>query len=196
MRGGKIRGKTIIAMFGMIFLLMSITYAGILNYYGKVEGIAKVKGPIFYANSTKIYDYKQYRELLINEKAHGTRTSFTDAYFRIFVSKPLGINSFYPANYTFYVESYANVSSQIESALYICDPSSLTLKEKVCEAIINVPAGKSSDDYEISSASCIGKELTMNVNDGFCWKISGLGGPYVKYYIKLDGNTRIEVSKV
>lgn len=43
--------KTIkIAILGIAFLLVSIGFAGVLNYYGKIVGSVNVQGPIFYAD--------------------------------------------------------------------------------------------------------------------------------------------------
>jgi len=42
-----------LAMIGIAFLLVvSIAYAGVLSYYGKIVGNVNVQGPIFYADLT------------------------------------------------------------------------------------------------------------------------------------------------
>ena len=77
-------------MFGIVFLLViSIAYAGVLEYYGKIIGTANVQGPIFYAdlgnNSATV------GKLLLNTKPTSTyTTNFVDASSIIFWSENLG----------------------------------------------------------------------------------------------------------
>jgi hypothetical protein len=64
-----------LVMIGIAFLLVvSIAYAGVLNYYGKIVGTANVQGPIFYA------DFSQNRaiDLILNLRNLNT-VSFSDS---------------------------------------------------------------------------------------------------------------------
>jgi len=65
-------------MFGIAFLLVaSIASAGVLNYYGKIEGTANVKGPTFYVSPDGI--------LLINQKPNTSYTyNVIDGYAIVF----------------------------------------------------------------------------------------------------------------
>jgi len=187
------RGKVIIAVFGMIFLLMSITYAGILNYYGKIEGMAEVRGPIFYASCESLSQPVVYK-LLINDNSTGDcePRQFTDGNLKWFLSDSLGISSFYPANYTFYVKARADEPGQVlHLELWITDEEG-NKKSLICDADITITTSETFSEY---SAYCIGDSLTLDKSDRIAWIMTG-SALAKKYYIDVsNGNTRIEVSK-
>jgi len=182
--------------FGIIFLLtISIASAGFLTYYGKVEGIAKVKGPRFYASCTSVDSNIVYK-LLINDNSTGdcTPREFTDGSLKWFLSDSLGISSFYPANYSFYVKAKADKPGQIlHLELWITDKEG-NKKEGglICDANINITTNETFSSY---SAYCMSNSLTLNENDRIAWIMTG-GAFTGKYYIDVShGNTRIEVDK-
>jgi len=195
MRGCKIRGKLIIAMFGMIFLLMSITYAGILNYYGKVEGIAKVKGPVFYADG-QIGGV--YYNLLINTPPTEEKIiNFSDGNRIVFKTEPLGVDGFYKARFDLHLWVKTNKSGNFLQFKVIRIDSNLIEHEICTPDTISVGATSRFTHYHTNCSS--EGEILMNPNDSFGLEIHGVGTD-TEYWIMTGrkytkGYTRIEVSK-
>jgi hypothetical protein len=102
-------------MFGIVFLLViSIAYAGVLEYYGKIVGTANVLPPTFYAHSEKeIYD-KTYRVYKANVQPDGPlEENFAGIIYGEAGEYPALIDvgwlipqvpSFYPSSWKFYYE--------------------------------------------------------------------------------------------
>jgi hypothetical protein len=181
-----------ISVIGIMFLLMvSLASASVLDYYGKIEGSANVKGPTFYAYPERIEDYKLYK-LGINEPPITSgEISFTDGDFIGFATNPLEITSFYPANYKFYVKAKVESPPRgMKLELWVRDNTTGDLKQEICEANVTV----TSLEYNTYEASCSGGSLALSESDGFYWKLYGLTTASVNYSIKIDGDTKIEVS--
>jgi len=101
-------------MIGIAFLLfISIAYAGVLKYYGKIVGIANVQGPIFYADLTK--DGETAGKLLLNAKPSATyTTTFKDENNVAFWSDDLGgINFNYKPKCIFSAKVSATSNSKL-----------------------------------------------------------------------------------
>jgi hypothetical protein len=183
--------KRSLIMFGIMSLLVvSLAYAGVLNYYGKIVGNVNVQPPTFYASYENVAE--NWYRLLINQKPSQTGTiHFTDGNNVMFWSRSLNINSFYPATYTFYIKASATNPTTLNVRLYIADQDG-NQKQEICfSSISNV------GNEGIYTTSCSGNVSTLTSTDTFVWEIKGTGGPAVTnyIYIDLDGSTRIEVSK-
>ena len=180
--------KRSLVAFGIVFLLMvSIVSAGVLNYYGKVTGTATVSGPTFYASSEG--SFPLYKLLINALPTTYQEISFIDGSSIWFKTDHLGINSFYPATYNFYVKAKAesaNYKMYLEYAIVRADGTSTT----ICSRDITID----STDYKIYQTSCSGAGLTLASDDSFGWKISGAVAS-VNYYVMPDGSTKVEVSK-
>lgn len=171
------------------FLLMiGIVSAGVLGYYGSIEGTAEVEGPTFYASSESL-DSISYKLLINQEPTSLGETEFVDGNVKWFITDSLGISSFYPANYTFHIKAKASEKGKITAQLQVLD-SEGNIKEHICQANINVTSSK----YKVYSNYCIGDELSLNPGDRIGWIMSDGTLNDVTYHIKMDGNTRIEVS--
>jgi hypothetical protein len=178
-------------MFGIAFLLVvSIAYAAVLNYYGKVVGTANVQPPIFYADFTNMPT--GWKRLNINTPPSLTgEVSISDGNSFAFHTNALGITSFYAANWNFFVK--AKVDSPPKNLiveLWRINPSDGTLISKLCEKTISI----TSTEYSIYSETCAPGSFTLSSSDGLAYVIRGTAPPAVTYTINVDGNTRIEVS--
>lgn len=176
-------------MFGIGFLLfVSLAFAGVLSYYGKIIGSANVLPPTFYADSTVITSPVYYK-MKINEVGGGSVT-FTDGERRLFVTDSLGITSWYSATWTVYVKVQASAAGAL-SALRIKKVSGDLTSEVTltgCEWTgISLDAGTNS-----IQRSCTPGVLTFDSTDRLGLEVAGAGT--VTYTIITDGSTRIEVS--
>ena len=179
------RGKVIIAVFGMIFLLMSITYAGILNYYGKIEGMAEVGGPVFYAAPEKT--------LLINEEPGSFPCyDIKDGESLIFwTTEDLGgIDFDYIPKADLYVRAKVNNPSPPKPLKLTFGYSDISgIMHEICFSTVNI----NSTELGNYHTTCSGSSTLSNVT-GFYYKIEGAGSQSIEYEI-CTKNTRIEVSK-
>ena len=180
--------KEVIVIFGLtLFLLVvSIAYAGVLNYYGKIVGTADVQGPIFYA------DFQQ-NKLLINVKPSTTKIiSFNDSDSTfIFIDNMGGIDFNYKIGCEFSVKAWSNSDNQ-PLRLY-CRYWNGTWHD-ICYADITV-----STTPSIITASCPSELTSLTNVQGFGYKFEGQSiKPDVKYYIESNsnGDTRFQLIKV
>jgi hypothetical protein len=170
-------------MFGIVFLLViSIAYAGVLNYYGKIVGTANVQPPVFIADYSDMSS--GWKRLNINAFPETIgEVSFTDSYAFVFHTGALGITSFYPANWTFYVK--AKVDSLPAKTLYLelweVNPNDGSLIDRKCE----VPVTLDSTDYKTYTATCTLGEISLDPSHGLGYRLMGAGGPSVNYTIKV-----------
>ena len=189
------RGKVIIAVFGMIFLLMSITYAGILNYYGKIEGMAEVRGPIFYAGG---HAEGVYYNLFINTPPIKEEViSLSNGNRIVFKTEPLGVNGFYKARFDIHIwAKTSNPNSILQFKVFRIDSNQI--EHEICTpAPISVGATERFTHYHTNCTS--EGEISMSPDDSFGLEIHGVGGS-TEYWIMTgheyaEGYTRIEVSK-
>jgi hypothetical protein len=186
---GKVKRSLVI--FGIVFLLViSIAYAGVLNYYGKIIGTANVLPPTFYATSNSISS--NLYTLQINQKpgSEGTIT-VTDGNSVYFMTEPLGINSFYKGKWHFYIKGKSNSggSTKLSLEFYVPDGANYWVqKTKICEPII-LSIETDAKVYDIVNENCY--QVSLSPSDRFIWKITGP----VDISITTNGDTRIEVSK-
>jgi hypothetical protein len=174
--------KRSLIIFGIVFLLViSIAYAGVLNYYGKIEGIANVQPPLFITDYSNISS--GWKRLNINTfpEAIG-EVSFTDTNAFVFHTDALGITSFYPAHWKFHVTAKVNSPPQtLYLELWEVDPNGGSIKSKKCEANVTLD----STDYKTYTATCTLGEISLNPSYGLGYRLMGAGGPSVIYTIEV-----------
>ena len=169
-------------------LVVSIAYAGVLSYYGKIVGTVNIQPPIFYASSEGTYP--KYKLLINAPPTSYNEISFYDGTNILFATSPLGITSFYSAIYTFTVKAKAN-ATDYDMTLEFGVLHKNGRFEPICSAIVTI----NSTDYQIYQASCSAKGLDLSPDDSFAWRISG-AYESVTYYVMPDGTTKVEVYKV
>lgn len=177
-------------MIGIVFLLVvSIAYAGVLNYYGKIVGTASVQPPIFYADLTGMPT--GWKRLNINTLPSLTgEVPISDGNSFVFHTNALGITSFYNADWTFFVKAKVNSPPKnLIVELWRIDPSDGSLSIKLCEKTITI----TSTEYNVYSETCTGS-FTLDASEGLAYVIRGTAPPSVTYTINVDGITRVEVS--
>jgi hypothetical protein len=173
-------------MIGIAFLLViSIAYAGVLNYYGKIIGTANVQGPIFYADSTSLNGI--YYKMKINEAGSGT-VSLQDGSRVLFVTDSLGITSWYPAKWVVKIKVNSPSTGGL-SAIRIKKVSQDFLTETtICEwSGISLTQGDNSIQKD-----CTPSQIPFTLTDRFGLEIVGAGT--LTYTIYTDGSTKVEVS--
>jgi len=165
-------------------LFVSIAYAGVLSYYGKIVGIVEVQGPVFYADST--YLVGVYYKMKINEVGTGSVT-LLDGNRIVFVTDPLGISSWYPATWNVYVNVSVSDSGSL-SAIRIKRVSQNFGEYTICGwEGISLNPGENSIQL-----NCTRGQLSFDTTDRLGLEIAG--GGTLTYTIYTDGSTRIEVS--
>jgi hypothetical protein len=180
-------------MIGITFLLfVSIAYAGVLSYYGKIVGNVNVKGPTFYLTNSPIggifYQLKTNTPPTDSEKGYVT---FTDSESRKFVSDSLGVNSFYKPKFDIYLSSYASTENmKVNLYMEILDANRNYVGEICRIENVEIPTSETTLHLTCSGTS----DLTLNSDYRFALKVEGLAGSG-NYYIHADGISRIEVSK-
>jgi hypothetical protein len=169
-------------MFGIAFLLVvSIAYAGVLEYYGKIEGTANVQPPAFIADYSDMSS--GWKRLNINAFPETIgEVSFTDSNAFVFHTGALGITSFYSAHWRFYVKAKVNSPPKtLYLELWEVDPSDGTLINEKCKANVTLD----STEYKTYTATCTSGEISLNPSYGLGYRLMGAGGPSVNYTIKV-----------
>ena len=197
--------KKTLAIIGVItVLLIGIVSAGLLDYFGRISESVTVEGPVFYLSDTKVtINNVTSRALNLNNyDGNNGITSFTGTDSQWFITDELGVNSFYPANYTFYIKACAknntetNLSGQIDLTLRVLH-SSGNLGEIICGTSIENVSSTSKclvgDYLDYPSLSCTGNSLNLGLTDRIVL-IASDGMNDIQYKIKMDGASRIEVS--
>jgi hypothetical protein len=177
--------------------MISIASASVLDYYGKIEGSANVKGPTFYVSNENITG-TLYKKLLINQPpTEEGEVSFIDAQSQSFGSNSLNVDSFYKPKFNFSVNVKVNDASEPRPLIlrvYIWDPSTTKniIQPDICEVMVNI----TSTSYTSYTATCSGTSpLSLYPNYGFLWEIKGGAGlTDITYTINLDNTTKFEVS--
>jgi hypothetical protein len=180
-----------LAMIGIVFLLfVSIAYAGVLNYYGKIVGTASVQPPIFYADFTDMPT--GWKRLNINTLPSLTgEVPISGVNSFVFHTNALGITSFYNASWTFFVKAKVNSPPKnLIVELWRIDPSDGSLISRLCDKTIPI----TSTEYNVYSETCTPGSFILDPSDGLAYVIRGTAPPLVTYTINVDGITRVEVS--
>lgn len=179
----KIKSSFII---GIVFLLMiSLASAGFLDYYGKIDGSADVKGPTFYASPEE--------KLLINEEpsTHATY-EITDGYDIVFWTEENlgGIDFNYIPKADLYIRAKVNNATPpkpLELIFGYSDTSSIM--HDICSSTVDISTEELSDYHTY----CDGSTNLQDVNK-FYYKIQGRGDLSIEYSISTE-DTRVEVDK-
>jgi len=178
-------------MFGIVFLLVvSIAYAGVLNYYGKIEGTASVQGPIFYADLTS--NGETVGKLLLNTKPSNTyTTTFKDENNVAFWSDDLGgINFNYKPKCIFSAKVSATSSSKLD---LICKYYNGTQTITICSNTTDVGTSPS-----VVTAICFPPESLTSLSNvhKFGYLVQGTT-PTGEYTIETNtnGDTYMQVTK-
>jgi hypothetical protein len=178
--------KKKISVIGIMFLLMiSIASASVLDYYGKIEGSANVKGPTFYASPDGT--------LLINKESSTFDTyNVTDGNAIVFwTTESLGgIDFNYIPKADLYVTVGVNNATPSKPLELIFGYSNTSgLMNPICSSIVNV------NDTEVSNyhVICNGTSTLSGVNK-FYYKMQGGADTSIEYSIDTNG-TKIEVDK-
>jgi len=177
--------KKITAVLVGIFLI-GIVSAGLVPWLSNiVSGSVTVEGPVFYAHSG--------HELEINEYSGGT-TYYTidNLENEIFWGGELSEElDFYKPRLTFYV--LANLTEGIEPKKlrltfeYVDDNNDVN---EICYTEVSVNKG----EYQELSGICEGNNELDDVTK-FIYRIEGRGDEGTEYKIKVDGYTRVEMTK-
>ncbi len=182
-------------LFGIF--LISIVSAGLLDYFGKITGSVEIEEPVFYLDGSQPID--DYWGLAINnEGITHAPVQFTGSNSKFFISESLGVESFYEADWdmTLSLRTENNVSGKVDIELYTIEGEDPYFsKDNICDndPYVIIPSLNDSDfhDYEVT---CEGNELTdMEESDMLVLRLSD-GFNSIKYYTKLNGNSKIEVS--
>ena len=174
-------------------LVISLAYAGVLSYYGKIVGTASIQPPIFYADSTSLGGV--YYKMKINEAGTGSVT-LQDGGRILFVTDPLGISSWYPTKWNVYIKVFTPDTGGGLSAIRIKKVSQNFLTEyTICEWTgISLKSGENSIQN-----TCTPEQVNFDTTERLGLEIVGAGT--LTYTIFTDGSTRIlfevlkEVSK-
>lgn len=189
--------KKTIAMASVLvgILLVGIVSAGLLDYFGKIEGSVEVKGPTFYLSAEHLVDDgdTQYWALGINDYVSkgNTPVTFTGGKSKWFISPSLGVESFYATNYKIIFEAEStNESGKLDVGVYVVDGEFPFAKHTpaLCEKSIDVFNHK--DDYEIN---CPIPELSLDESERIAIILSD-GANSITYSVYLKGESRIEVT--
>jgi hypothetical protein len=179
-------------MIGIAFLLVvSIAYAGVSNYYGKIVGTASVQPPIFYADFTNMPTGGKRLNINTLPSLIG-EVSISDGNSFVFHTNALGITSFYNASWRFFVKAKVNNPPRnLIVGLWRINPYNGSLISPLCNKTISI----NSSSYNIYSETCEPGSFILSSSDGLAYVIKGgFPAPFVNYTINVDGITRIEVS--
>lgn len=192
-RGKSMKKKTKTITVGIIIsvFLIGIVSAGLIDYFGRITGSVSVEAPVFYASDGHPLEGSEY-SLGINEFTPRDSVSFIGAESpKLFVSKPLEIDSFYAANYEMSIHAESNnENGQIDAELWVIQGDNPNnKKDLICWGSTSEPVYKEKT-YTIS---CSGEELSLDETDRLLWILDD-GVNSIEYTIYIDGNTKIEVT--
>ncbi len=179
-------------------LLIGIVAAGLVGYLSNmVTGSVTVEGPVFYLSCEDSDLPTESYKLLINNDLTGScnKISFTGSYANPwFVTDPLGVESFYPANYEIFLEiknTDKNEIGQVLVELWVIKENG-DLKDLIDSESFSIPPKPTWEDSVILT----GGELTLDNTDRIALKLSDeLHDITYKVVIK-KGNNKIEVSAI
>lgn len=178
-------GVKIILTTFIILFSFTVASATNLDFYGNIEGIANVIGPIFYAAPGNI--------LLINEKpdTYATYTIKNIGHEPFWTSEELGgIDFNYRLKANLYIRakiSEGEPPKRLELIFGYFDSNGDAYD--ICSSTINITS-TNLDNYE---TSCVAPTNFSDVNE-FYYDIRGRGDPSIEYKISTK-NTKIEVDK-
>lgn len=180
--------KTIIVgMLGMV--LVSLVSAGLLDYFGKIEGSVEVSGPVFY-----IWKNGTSEELKINNIFGGThfyilgeneRTFFTEEFDEpLNFYKPkiqLSVEAKISSNHTFPKRlnlEFGYLTDESGGGLYVISEGEVLINKEIKDVYSIIPINITKPEYSVKA---------------FYYTIEGLNLGDVKIYIGADGETKAQV---
>jgi len=191
--------KTIVIVSILVgILLIGIVSASFITYFGRITGTVEVSAPVFYLSCEDSDLSTNPYKLLINDDITGECTrSFTDGYTnQWFVTDPLGVESFYPANYEIFLKiknTHENETGQILVQLWIIDEDGYLKSPDPIDSELFLISPNSIWE---SSLTLTGEELTLDDTDRIALKLSD-GLHDITYQVLIeDGNNKIEVTAI
>lgn len=193
--------KIVIVSLVMGILLVGVVSAGLIDYFGRIEGSVEVTGPVFYASAEHLVDddNAQYWGLGIGEyDDRNDPVTFTGGKSKWFISEPLGVEGFYRAEWkiSIHAESTMNSSNnetgQIDAEIWFVGGDSTNKEELICHGSTSVDV----EDKDVYVISCDSDELDDLNEDWRLALILSDGANSIKYSIYIDGKTKIEVSAI
>ena len=180
-------------------LLIGVVTAGLVGYLSNmVTGSVTVEGPVFYLSCEDSgLSAKPYKLLINNDLTGQCKISFTDSYDNPwFVTDPLGVESFYPANYEIFLEIKNTDKKEIGQVLIelwvIKENGDLKYPNPIDSELISIPKKSTWEDSVILT----GEELTLDDTDRIALRLSD-ELPDITYDIVIKkGNNKIEVSAI
>ncbi|MFH1521685.1 MAG: hypothetical protein ABIF18_01875 [archaeon] len=146
--------KKIIVIGILGIVLVSFVSAGLLDYFGKIEGSVEVSGPVFYLDGNKDLDYDNYYTLKLSDNNIASAYPLLSGDEKIwFVSDILGIDNFYDEEYDITlklksVNGDVNLTGSISAELWIGDEDNYR-KEKICETPILIGISREEEPYDL-----------------------------------------------
>ncbi len=178
-------------------LLIGIVTAGLVGYLSNmVTGSVTVEGPVFYLSCEDSgLSTKPYKLLINNDLTGQCKISFTDSSNNPwFVTDPLEVESFYPANYEIFLEIKNTDKKEIGQVLielWVIKENG-DLKDLIDSELFSI-APKSTWE---NSVILTGEELTLDNTDRIALKLTDELHD-IKYDIVIKkGNNKIEVSAI
>jgi hypothetical protein len=175
--------KEVIVIFGLtLFLLVvSIAYAGVLNYYGKIFGSVNIQPPVFIADFSDMSS--GWKRLNINTYPEEVgEISISDGGSFVFHTEALGITSFYPTHWKFHVKAKVNDPPKtLYLELWEVNPVNGEILNKICETSVSII----STDYMDYIAVCTTNDISLSQSNALGYRLMGTGGPSVSYTIQV-----------
>jgi hypothetical protein len=178
-------------------LLIGIVSAGLVGYLSNmVSGSVEVSGPVFYLSCEDSgLSAKPYKLLINNDLTGQCKISFTDNYTNPwFVTDPLGVESFYPANYEIFLKiknTDKNEIGQVLIELWVIKEDGDSKYPIDSELFFIDP----KSTWE-NSVILTGEELTLDNTDRIALKLSDELHDITYEIVIKKGNNKIEVSAI
>lgn len=194
--------KIVIALLGI--LLVGSVSAGILDYFGVIEGSVTVSAPEWYLSNSKYsVNGNDYNAMTLGEfDDDDGEVSFTgkSETTQWFVTESLGVDSFYEADFGFDIEACAEnntldyLHGNIVLELYVLAEDGIKKVPAFCSAAFGIDTVDSClvDDYDVYHVECSANGLDLDSTDRFLLVVSD-GSLDITYRIKMDGDSKVEV---
>jgi len=137
--------KTAIVSVLLGVLLIGIVSAGLLDYFGKIEGSVEVSGPVFYLDNTDIMDDDSFSLKLNDDDVSGSwfQLKSDETSSKEFFSESLGVdNDFYPQDFEIVLDAKAiglneslNESGSVYITIFITQESG-SVRKILCNTIL------------------------------------------------------------
>jgi hypothetical protein len=206
-----------LAMIGIAFLLVvSIAYAGVLEYYGKIVGSVNVQPPVFYAHSEiENIAEKNYGKYEVNLPANGPAIEIkkfidSEGSGRVDTTRfgflfPT-VSSWYPSTWIFYYRTRADVEgAKVQLFVKLYKLSSTGDRTQITEDCGFTSIFSTPINWTTLSGNCSVPSITLQPGERILVEYwANYTNPTKEGYIyigidnpefSIDNQTRIEVSK-